>query len=87
VALQADEACPGRAGQCLGRLGLANAGLALEQEWLLEGGGQEDGGGQRTIGQVPLARQSLDDLADRFEASAAQAAASSSARRQSTRAR
>jgi hypothetical protein len=86
VALQADQACPGRRRQRLGDLGLADARLALQQQRLAERGGQEDRDGQRPIGEVALSRERL---ADRVRAAqrVAQAVAFSSARRVRTRAR
>ena len=40
--------------QHLGHLGLAHAGLALEQERALQGQGQEDGRGQALVGEVAV---------------------------------
>jgi hypothetical protein len=61
VALQPDQPRPCRGGQCLGDLGLPDAGLALEQQRLPELGGQEDRGGQGAVGQVALLAQRLAD--------------------------
>jgi hypothetical protein len=61
VALQADEARPGRTRQRLGDLGLADAGLALEQQRLAEVGGQEQRDAQRAVGEVALCRKGLAD--------------------------
>jgi hypothetical protein len=85
VALEPDEAGPGRAGERLGDLGLADAGLALQQQRLLERGGQEDRGGEARVGEVALARQGLAYVCGALEAQ--RPAASESARRVSTRAR
>ena len=65
---------------------LPTPGLALEQQRLLERGGEEHGRGQAPVGEVALPDQRLLDVVDGAEAHAA-AAASSSARRHSTRAR
>ncbi len=53
---------PPARGQRARHLGLAHAGLALEQQRLLELGGEEHGGAQRAVGQVALARQRRDDV-------------------------
>ncbi len=85
VALQADEPRAGGGGERSGHLGLAHPGLPLEQQRLLERGGQEHRGGERPVGQVTLAAERSCDVFDRVSAQAA--AACSSARRHSTRAR
>jgi hypothetical protein len=54
VALQPDQASADRARERLGRLGLTDARLALEQQRLFQLRGEEDGGRERTIGQVAL---------------------------------
>jgi hypothetical protein len=88
VALEADEPGSGGRRERLRRLGLADARLALEQERLLELGGQVDGGGERAIGQVVLLRERGANRIGRAEGVPAQApAAFSRARRVSTRAR
>ena len=87
VALQADQGCPRRRGQRLGDLGLAHAGLALDEERLAELGGEEDGGGQGRVGEVALARERLADRPWCGQWFRQEPAACSSARRVSTRAR
>ena len=52
VALEPDQPGAERRGQDLGQLGLADAGLALEEERPTELEGQEDGGRQRPVGDV-----------------------------------
>ncbi len=52
VALEADQLAAGPAGQDLGHLGLADAGLALEQQRALQRQGEEDRRGQAVVGQV-----------------------------------
>jgi hypothetical protein len=86
VALQPDQASAGGARQRPRDLGLAHARLALQQQRLLELGGEVDGRRQAPVGEVALAGQGPRDVGrsgERF----GYAAASSSARRQSTRAR
>ena len=85
VALEPDEARPGCARERLGDLRLAHAGLALDQQRLLEGGGQTDRDGEAPVGEVALACQSLSDGFGAVEAHASDAV--SSARRVSTRAK
>jgi hypothetical protein len=57
VALKADQ--PGAAGarQRLGQLGLADAGLALQEQRLLDRQRQEDGRREAPLGQVGLAQE------------------------------
>ena len=86
VALQPDQARARGLRERARDLGLADAGLPLEQQRLLERGGEEDRGGQAPVGEVALAGQGLLDFRDGGEGHAP-AAASSSARRVSTRAR
>ena len=76
---------PVAAGERLRHLGLAHAGLALEQQRLLERGREEDGGGEAPVGEVALAGQGLLDGCGAVEAQTL--TASSSALRVSTRAR
>src|ERR671914_755233 len=85
VALEADEPRSRRARQRLRHLGLAHTRLALEQQRLLERGGQEDRSREARVGEVTLARQGLSYGRGAVEAQ--DDAASSSARRVSTRAR
>jgi hypothetical protein len=89
VALQADQARAGRAGQRLGHLRLAHARLALDEQRLAQLAGQEHRGGQGAVGEVPLLAQGLADRVRRRErpAQGATPAACSSARRVRTRAR
>jgi hypothetical protein len=61
VTLQADEPGADRAGQRLGDLGLADARLPLDEQRLAELGGEEDGRGQRPVGEVALASERLAD--------------------------
>src|SRR5487761_346877 len=65
VALQADQAGAQHIGHDLGRLRLADAGLALDEQRLFELEGQEDGGREPAVADVaPLAQARL-DLVDR----------------------
>ena len=57
VALEADQPRAGRRGERLRGLGLADPGLALEQQRLAELDREEDGDGQRLVGEVALARR------------------------------
>ena len=67
---------------------LPTPGLALDQQRLAQLGGQEHGGGQRAVGEIALVGERLADRVRRCQGRVAgQAAASSSARRVSTRAR
>ena len=52
VALEPDQAGVERLGQGLGELGLADAGLALEEQRALEREGEEDRGRQGAVGDV-----------------------------------
>ena len=54
VALEADQARLGGGGEGTSDLGLADAGLALEQEWLLEGNREMYRQRERTTGQITL---------------------------------
>jgi hypothetical protein len=85
VALETDETRSGRPRQRLGHLGLAHARLALDQQRLLESGREIDGDGEAPVGEIALASQGLPDGFRVVEAQLP--AASSSARRVSTRAR
>ena len=85
VALKPDEARAGRPRQRLGDLGLADAGLALQQQRLLEGGGQEDRRREALVGEIALTCQGLAYGCGTVEGQ--DPAASSSALRVSTRAR
>jgi hypothetical protein len=85
VALEADEPRTRGAGERLGNLCLADARLALEQQRLLQGGGQVDRSREARVGEIPLARQGLSYSYGAVETQ--ELAASSSARRVSTRAR
>jgi hypothetical protein len=89
VALQAYESRAGGGGEGLGHLGLAHARLALDQQRLAQLGGQEDRGGQCAVGEVALLGERLADRVRRCQGRVPgqAAAASSSARRVSTRAR
>jgi hypothetical protein len=86
VALQADQARPGRGGQRTGDLRLADPSLALQQQRRLQRAGQEDRRGQRAVGQVALALERRPDGVDGPEGTYEEAA-SRSARAVSTRAR
>jgi hypothetical protein len=89
VALQADEPRTRRGRDRLGDFGLPDPGLALEQQRRAELAGQEDGSRQRTVGEIALLGERLADRVGRLEGGVGgqAAAASSSARRVSTRAR
>ena len=66
VALEAQQLAARPPGEDLGHLGLADAGLALEQEGPPQPQGQEDGGGEALVGQVLVAGEGLADLLDGF---------------------
>ena len=87
VALQADQARAGRRRERLRGLGLADPGLALEQQRLLERGREEDRDRERLVGEVALRGERLADGSGVGEGAAQAPAACSSARRQSVRAR
>ena len=93
VALQPDQARAGRRRQRARHLGLADARLSLEQQRLLEHDREVDRERQRPVGQVALAGERAAcpvyrlELFERHPINHANPAASSSARRQSTRAR
>jgi hypothetical protein len=55
VALEADELAAGQPAERFGRLGLADAGLALEQQRPLQAERQEERGREPLVGQVTLA--------------------------------
>jgi hypothetical protein len=67
VALQAHELGARRLRERAGHLRLADPGLALEQERLLELVGEEHRGGQRPVGQVRAAGERLADRVDRVQ--------------------
>src|SRR3989441_946233 len=73
VALEPDESPPQGGGEHLRDLGLADAGLALEEEWLPEAERQEQRRSESTVGDVALARERLGDLVDRGERAHAEA--------------
>ena len=56
---------PVHGGEGPGDLGLADAGVALEQERALEPQGEEDGRGQPLVGEVVLRAEPGDDVVDR----------------------
>jgi len=87
VALQPDQTRAAGRRQRARQLGLADAGLALQQQRLLQRGGEEDRGAQRGVGEVALRGQGLADLAWRRRQRGQASAARCSARRVSTRAR
>src|SRR5207302_11108707 len=63
VALQPDQSSAQDLGHHLGRLGLPHAGLALDEQWLLQLEREEDRGRQSSIAYVaPLAQALLDGL-------------------------
>jgi hypothetical protein len=59
VALEPDQPRPGRTGQRLRHLGLAHAGLPLEQQRLLQCGREIDGGREAAVREIALPRQGL----------------------------
>ena len=89
MALQPDQPGARRRGQRLGHLRLADPGLALEQQRLLELRGEEDGGGQRAVGEVVLGgeRRCTTSSTVRDQATLQAGGRPRSARRVSTRAR
>ena len=64
VALQPHELAARPAGQHLGHLGLADAGLALEQQRALQAQGEEDRGGQALVGEVVVLGERGADVVD-----------------------
>ena len=64
VALQAQQLAAGPRREDLGHLGLAHAGLALEQQRPVEDQGQEDRRGQALVGQVSLVGEGRGDVFD-----------------------
>ena len=64
VALQADQPAPERRRQHLGDLGLADAGLAFQEDRPAHAQRQEQHGGERTVGQVIRRRQEFERLVD-----------------------
>ena len=76
VALEPDEPGPERGRQDLGQLGLADAGLALEEERAAELEGQEDRGRHRSVGDVVAAPEVVLDRLDRAGAGGAGVAVS-----------
>jgi hypothetical protein len=87
VALQPDQARAGRLGERLGGLGLADPGLALQQQRLLEVDREEDRDRERLVGEVPLRGERLADRRRVAQRAAQAPAAWSSARRVRVRAR
>jgi hypothetical protein len=67
VALQPDQTRTRDTGERLRDLGLANAGLTLEQQRLLQRRGQVDGSGEAPVGEVLLARQRFLDCCGSFD--------------------
>ena len=65
VALQPDQLAAGPPREHLGDLGLADAGLAFEQQRPLEAQREEDRGREALVGEVLVVGQSLGDLGDR----------------------
>ena len=61
VALQADELTAGRGRQGLGQLGLADAGLALEEQRSVQGHRQEHRRRDALVGQVSMPRERTGD--------------------------
>ena len=64
VALQADQLAAGPRGEDLGDLGLADAGLALEQQRPAQRDGQEHRRGQSVVGEVAVGGEGGGDLVD-----------------------
>jgi hypothetical protein len=85
VALEPDQPRAGRTCERLGDLGLAHARLALQQERLFERDREVCGSREAPVGEIALARQGLAYVFWGVEFQGP--AASSSARRVSTRAK
>ena len=68
VALEPNQPRPQHVRHDLGRLGLADARLALDEERLLQLQAEEDGRGQRAIADVASLAQPSFDLVDRSDA-------------------
>src|SRR5437773_7821913 len=64
VALQADQPRAEHVGHDLGRFGLADPGLALDEQGLFELQGEVDGGRQRPVADVPPLTQTSLDVVD-----------------------
>ncbi len=82
VALQADERRPGAGGERLGELGLADAGLALEQQRPAQLEREEHHRAQAVVHQVALLRQRGAQLFDRVIAKHRRSPRSSGRRRE-----
>ena len=71
VALQPDQPPARRSSQHFGHLGLANAGFSFQEQRLGQPHRQENRGGERAVGHVPLAGERvlhlLDGLGHRWE--------------------
>ena len=65
IALQTDQRPVERGCQHLGDLGLADTGLALEEERPLHAKGKEENRGQRPSGQIIMLCKEIDDGIDR----------------------
>ena len=85
VALEPDQPRAGRARERLRHLGLAHPRLSLEQQRLLQGGREVDGGREAPVREIALPREGLLYGCGTVEAQTL--TASSSALRVSTRAR
>jgi hypothetical protein len=66
VALEAEEVAARPPGEDLGHLGLADAGLPLEEQRPAQAQGQEDGRGEALVRQVVVTGEGLADLFDCF---------------------
>ena len=67
IALQPQQPPPGRRGDGLGQLGLADSGGPLDQQGLVELGLDEYRRGQLPVGDVPVAGQRAGDVIDGLE--------------------
>jgi hypothetical protein len=64
VALEANEAAAGPRRQCPSDLGLADTGVALEEQRPAQPKGEEDGGRQPLVGEITLRGQARGDVLD-----------------------
>src|ERR1019366_4432343 len=65
VALQADQLAAGPTGQHPGQLGLADAGLTLEEQWPLEPQGEKYRGGEAFVREVVVRGERVTHVVDR----------------------
>ena len=67
VALEPQQLAAGPAGEHLRDLGLAHAGLALEQQRAAQGEREEDRGREALVGEIVVLRERGADVVDRVD--------------------